>query len=105
MGNYLKSNCRTCNYKNEFKFGGTRFNYSTNFPVPAINKKTLEFENVNYYEVINSDKYIFYFNDELKDKNGKNKTFSNFELELNEKNNYCPTCKNQTLDFQITLYY
>jgi len=44
MGYIIASNCLSCNYTNRFNFGGGRFSYQTNCPVPAINKETLEFE-------------------------------------------------------------
>jgi hypothetical protein len=40
--------CQSCGFSNEFNFGGSRFGYKTNCPVPAINKETFEFENINY---------------------------------------------------------
>ena len=48
MGEVVASLCRLCGFKNEFRIGGGRFNYQTYCPVPAINKETLEFEQVNY---------------------------------------------------------
>ena len=63
MGNIIESKCKSCGFSNEFRYGGGRFSYQTNCPVPAINKKTLEFENVNYLEHKDSDKYLFYSDD------------------------------------------
>jgi len=54
MGNIIASKCRICNFENTFKYGGNRFDYQTNCPVPAINIKTGEFENVNYKIEINN---------------------------------------------------
>ena len=101
MGNFIASNCRICNFSNEFKYGGSK--YATTCHVPAINKETLEFENIDYHQEKNSGKYIFYSDDELKGENNGN-VFNNFDLSLNEFNNYCPKCKQKTLDFHITLY-
>ena len=50
MGNIVASKCKSCGFSNEFRYGGGRFSYETNCPVPAINKETLEFENINYIE-------------------------------------------------------
>lgn len=104
MGNIVATKCRTCGFTNEFRLGGGRFDYQTYCPVPAINKETLEFENINYYENKNSGKYLFYSDAVLKGINTNDKTFSNFNLYFNEEGNYCPSCKNQTLAFRITMY-
>lgn len=104
MGNIVATKCRTCGFTNEFRLGGGRFDYQTYCPVPAINKETLEFENINHYEHKNSDKYLFYSDDELKGINTNNKTFSNFNLYFNEEGNYCPSCKNKTLAFRVIIY-
>ena len=60
MGNIIASKCRICNFENTFKYGGNRFDYKTNCPVPAINIETGEFENVNYEIEKNNSKYKFY---------------------------------------------
>ena len=104
MAEIIASKCKSCGFSNDFKYGGNKFNYLTNCPVPAINIETDEFENVNYYEFENNPKYKFYSDDELKGDNEENNTFDNFDLKLNTINNYCPKCKNFTLDFRITIY-
>lgn len=103
MGYIIKSICRLCNYENTFSFGGGRFNYQTHCPVPAINKKTGEFENINFYEHEKSSEYSFYHDKELKAPNvsDENNYFSIFDLKINNHDNYCPKCKNQSLDFEI----
>ena len=50
MGNIVASKCTSCGFSNKFRYGGGRFSYQTDCPVPAINKETLEFENINYLE-------------------------------------------------------
>ena len=104
MGNKIASKCRTCSFTNEFRIGGGRFSYLTNCPVPAINKETLEFENINHYDHKDSGKYLFYSDEILKGYNYNDKTFSNFNLYFNEEGNYCPSCKNKTLAFRVTMY-
>ena len=104
MGNIIASKCRTCGFTNEFRIGGGRFNYLTHCPVPAINKETLEFKTVNHYEHEKSGEYLFYSDEALKGDNYNEKTFSNFNLYFNEEGNYCPSCKNKTLAFRITMY-
>lgn len=84
MGNILVSLCRSCGFTNEFRLGGGRFDYQTYCPVPAINKETLEFENINHYEHKNSGKYLFYSDAVLKGINTNNKTFQNLNLCLNK---------------------
>ena len=105
MGNIIASKCRICNFENTFKYGCNRFSYQTNSYVPAINIETEEFENVNYYEFRNNPKFKLYSDKELKGDNEGNNTMDNFDLKLNTINNYCPKCKNFTLDFRITIYY
>ena len=105
MGNIIASKCRVCNFENTFKYGGNRFSYQTYSYVPAINIETDEFENVNHVEFENNPKYKFYSDKELKGDNEGNNTMDNFDLKLNTINNYCPKCKNFTLDFRITIYY
>ena len=104
MGEVVASLCRSCGFKNEFRIGGGRFNYQTYCPVPAINKETLEFENINYLEHKNSDKYLFYSDDILKGNNYDNNTINNFDLKLNTVNNYCPNCKEKSLAFRVTMF-
>lgn len=103
MGNVIKSICDNCGYTNNFRFGGGRFSYLTHCPVPAINKETQEFENINYYEYKESDKYLFYFNEELKGNSLVNNTIDNFDLKLNTDNNYCPFCKEYSLSFKVIM--
>ena len=104
MGNIIASKCRICGFTNEFSYGGGRYSYQAHCPVPAINKETLEFENVNYLEHKNSDKYLFYTDDVLKGDTNDNSTINNFDLKLNTVNNFCPNCKEKALDFRITMF-
>ena len=100
MATIIASKCKLCGFSNIFSFGGGMFNYQTNCPVPAINKETLEFENVNYLEHKDSEKYLFYSDDVLKGDNGDLKKIINFNLELNLINNYCPKCREKAWMFQ-----
>jgi len=104
MGNVIVSKCKNCGFSNEFNYGGVKFNYKTDCPVPAINKKTLEFENVNYFKHKDSGNYLFYTDDVLKGANENKPTITDFNLKLNTVNNYCPSCKLQALEFKVTLY-
>ncbi len=105
MAEIIAAKCRVCNFENTFKYGGNRFSYQTYCYVPAINIETNEFENVNHVEFENNPKYIFYSDKKLKGDNEGNNTMDNFDLKLNTLNNYCPKCKNFSLDFRITIYY
>lgn len=100
----ITSKCKSCGFSNELRYGGGRYSYLTHCPVPAINKETLEFENINYLEHKDSDKYLFYSDDVLKGDNLNNNTIDNFDLKLNTVNNYCPTCKGKSLDFRVTMF-
>ena len=104
MGNIVATLCRSCGFEIEFRIGGGRFNYQTYCPVPAINKETLEFEQINYYEHKKSDKYLFYSDSVLKGENKNNRTINNFDLYFNEEGNYCPSCKNKTLAFRTIMF-
>jgi len=99
MGEFITAKCKSCGYSNSFSYGGNRMDYKTNCPVPAINAETLEFENVNYIEHKNNLKYIFYSGKFLKGENPNNNIFRNFDLEINEQNNYCPNCRKYCFDF------
>lgn len=104
MGNIIATKCCECDFENKFSFGGGRFSYKTFCPVPAINKETLEFENINYFEHLNSNNYLFYIDVVLKGDNLHDKTITNFDLILNEENNYCPRCKTKALAFRVQGY-
>lgn len=41
MGNIIASKCKSCGFSNEFRYGGCKFSYHTNCPVPAISSKAL----------------------------------------------------------------
>lgn len=99
MAEILKANCRICNYQTNFKYGGGKLDYLTNNLVPAYDKTTEELKSVNYKLEKENPNYIFYTQEELKGDNGENYTFQNFDLKLNRVNNFCPKCKNFSLDF------
>lgn len=104
MGNTIDSKCRICNFENTFNYGGNKSDYKTNCPVPALNMETNEFENINFINNQHNLKYKFYSSKELKGDNEGKTTIKNFNLELNQVNNYCPRCKNFTLDFRIICF-
>lgn len=104
MGEVVATLCRTCGFENKFRIGGGRLDYQTYCPVPAINKETLEFEQINYYEHRNSNNYLFYSDETLKGENRNNRTIDNFNLHFNEEGNYCPSCKNKTLAFRTIMF-
>jgi hypothetical protein len=99
MAEIIRANCRICGYSIRFKFGGSKFDYLTNCPVPAYNKETQILENINYFSEKNNPSYIFYFQNELKGDNPNKIIFQNFDLKLNQANNFCTVCKNFCLDF------
>ena len=101
MGNVISAKCRSCGFNNQFNYGGNKANYRTYCAVPAINAETLTFENVNFYEEKDNLKYLFYTDKFLKGDNLTRSTIRNFDLELNEVNNYCPNCKQYTFDFHL----
>ena len=38
----LKANCKICNYKTSFEYGGGKFDFQTNNPLPVYDKTTDE---------------------------------------------------------------
>lgn len=105
MGSTISTLCHTCGFSNEFNFGGAKLGYKTHSQVPALNKITLDFENVNYFDHQDSDLYVFYYAFGLKGRNDKQKTIGNFDQILNEDDNLCPKCKEMTWSFRVIRYF
>lgn len=105
MGKTLESCCKKCQYKNQFNFGGSKANFQINKPVPALNLKTGDFENVNYFTHKAHLDYLFYSDGLLKDFSESDLTFNDFDFKINQKSNYCPNCKNFSLDFECIGYF
>ena len=105
MGERIKAKCKICNFKKEFNYGGGKYDYQINNPVPSINLITNELESVNYHVEKDNTNYIFYTQNKLKGNNEEKNTLRNFSLELNEINNFCPNCKNFSLDFYPFIFY
>jgi len=104
MGMILEGRCKNCDFEKEFSFGGNKRNYTKVCMLPAIDKETGEFVELNYYDYKDSvSKYIFYNDEKLKsnDLNSNNK-FQNFNVEINQKDNFCPKCKTYGLNFFLT---
>ena len=99
MGQTIKANCENCDFTTEFDFGGGMINFTFYTPVPAIEIKTGQFKNLNYKKLEEHSNYYFYSDDKLKGDNQKAYKFQNFDLELNSKGNYCPSCKTFQLEF------
>ena len=99
MGSIMKSKCHNCNFTNQFHVGSNMFNVRTVCYCPAINIETGEFEEVNYY-TIDKEKYKHYGEPELKTQEEDNKRdFKGMFFNLNRIGNYCPSCKNKSLEF------
>lgn len=100
MGQIIASKCKICDFENTFSYGGSRFDFQTFNPVPAYDKTTQELESVNYKLEKDNPDYIFYTDEQLKGDNEGKFIFQNFDLKLNQVNDYCPKCKNYSLDFR-----
>ncbi len=105
MGKTINSICGTCRFKSQFNFGGSRADFHKNKPVPAINLKTGEFENVNFFIHKANPGYLFYSDGLLKSTSENQTTFDDFDFQINTKSNYCPNCKNFSLDFECIGYF
>ena len=101
MGKILTGECKNCNFKNEFSFGGDKRNGTTVCMLPAIDKETGEFVELNYYDSQNSEsKYLFYNNEKLQTNDlVSNHRFKNYDVEINQRDNFCPKCKTYGLNF------
>lgn len=104
MGKSISAQCKDCDFKTTFNYGGNKLNFQINCPVPSINIKTGQFENINYVSEKNNANYKFYSTKELKGDNQNCNTLNYFDLKLNTKNNYCPKCKKNALDFNVIAY-
>ena len=104
MGSNISAEFENCGFKKGFIFGGNMMNFAINNPVPAIHKKSGIFRNVNYFRTQKQANYLYYFEDILKGKNESGYTFQNFDLLLNEQNNYCPNYKKFSLDFILKAF-
>ncbi|WP_430929028.1 hypothetical protein [Polaribacter marinivivus] len=104
MGNLIKATCTHCDFEKDFNFGGNMMDFTTNNPVAAIHKISGKFRNVNYFISKLKDNYTYYFEDSLKGNNKNGPIYENFELTLNEHNNFCPECKNTSLEFILKAF-
>lgn len=100
MGQIIASKCKICDFENTFSYEGSRFDFQTYNPVPAYDKTTQELESVNYKLEKENPDYIFYTDEQLKGDNEGKYIFQNFNLNLNQVNDYYPKCKNYSLDFR-----
>ena len=100
----LKAKRKICNYKTKSEYGGRKFAFQTNNPVPVYDKTTEELKSVNYFLEKDNPDYIFYSDEQLKGDNEEKFIFKNFDLKLNQVNNYCPKCKNYSLDFRSYMF-
>jgi hypothetical protein len=105
MGMILAGKCKCCDFEKEFRFGGNRYNCETVCMLPAIDKETGEFVELNYYNFQDSESNFLFYNDEkLKTKDlESNEKFQNFDVEINQQNNFCPKCKKYHLNFIFIL--
>ncbi len=97
----LLGDCKSCDFEKEFSFGGNRSNYKTVCMLPAVDKETGEFVELNYYDYQNSEsKYLFYNDKKLKTNDlESNHKFKSFDVEINQRDNFCPKCKTFGLNF------
>ena len=108
MGKRFKAKCKNCGFETEFNFGGGMMRFFRVYcPVPALNKKTGAFENVNYakHRYAIKSKNLFYFDKSLKGNNEGGHVFQHFNKKLNEMNNYCPKCKQFAMNFDLIAFY
>jgi hypothetical protein len=101
MGMILTGRCKSCGFKTEFSFGGDKKNCTTVCMLPAIDKETGEFVELNYYDFQNLEsKYLFYNDEKLKTNDlESNFQFRSFEVLINQRDNFCPKCQTYGLNF------
>lgn len=104
MGYILKAKCTNCDFEKEFSFGGNMMNFDRVQMVPALDMNTNRFVCVNYKESKDEPHYRFYTDRELKGYRSNENDYRNyrsFDLILNESRNYCPSCREFKLNFDV----
>ena len=103
MGSILNAHCENCGFKrNDISFGGGMRDMGTVCNVPAINKKTKRFvvKNYNEYKFDIDSNYVFYHEPEMCNAKLKSGNIYWGDIHLSDKNNFCPKCKQFTLQFE-----
>ncbi len=103
MGNILKAKC-SCGFSENVYFGAGKATFKTECNVPAINKITKKFSVENYFIEQNKKDFDFY-NDPQMFKKTDGKTYGWNDVKIYEKNNYCPKCRQFTLNFEFVGYF
>jgi len=100
MGYIAIGSCR-CGFKTgNLNLGGGRRNFKSFNGVPALDKHGV-FTVANYFEIENRDSFIFYNDPLLQLKNPPVRTYLWDDVYLQQTQNYCPKCKNFTLQFEL----
>ena len=100
MGYILRGKCKTCDFEKEFRFVGNKV-ITKLFVCYPLQITKLEFVELNYYDYLNSEsKYLFFNDGKLKTNDlESNYRFKNYDVEINQRDNFCPKCKTYGLNF------
>ena len=67
--------------------------------VPSIKNGSSQIEMINIKQRSKYPDHIFYTDKKLSEKQGAGRTIDHFNLKLQPENNFCPACKNYSLEF------
>lgn len=99
MGTIIKGKCK-CGYETKDLFYGAGMtDFMKVAMVPAIKNGSSQIEMLNIKQRSKFPDHIFYTDSELSEKRGAKRTIDHFNLKLQPENNFCPACKNYSLEF------
>lgn len=108
MGYVYSAECSQCGFSSKFRFGSGMSNVKTMLSAPAIELETGKFVVLNFLEFKDNESYVFYSDPSMQsneDREAKKQTINWHSFVLNRKNNYCPRCKNFSLNFDHILLF
>lgn len=95
----MKAKCK-CGYQSKDLFyGAGMMDFMKVAMVPAIKNGSSQIEMINIKQRSKFPHHIFYTDSELSEKRGTKRTIDHFNLKLQPENNFCPACKNNSLEF------
>lgn len=108
----LTAYCKNCHFKKlELRFGDTYVNKEVDnyFSMPALNTKTNTINSLNRYDaknlIINSPIKFYDEKDMYKGDISTSELYESHNFKLKKTENYCPNCKQFTLEFKDYVIY